>query len=84
MSVKGDSGPARVPPVRGERVSAIVEATMPSDARSDMASTTGLSNWPIGVFMPKRNSSAGSAKYRTKALSPGIADSGSKRLCAAA
>ena len=30
-----------------------------------------------GVFRPKRNSMHGSAKYSTKALSPGIADSGS-------
>ena len=31
----------------------------------------------MGVFMPKRNSMHGSAKYSTKALSPGIALSGS-------
>ena len=47
---------------RGDSVTAIVKATMPSDASSDTRSTTGFNNCPIGVFMPKRNSSAGKAK----------------------
>ena len=47
------------------------------------ASSVGFSSSSTGVFMPKRNSMHGSAKYSTKAFSPGIALSGSTPRCAA-
>jgi hypothetical protein len=58
---------------------AMVKNTMMSAHSTYTASTNGFSNCSTGVFMPKRNSMHGRAKYRTKALSPGIADSG--RMC---
>ena len=47
------------------------------------SSSAGFSSSRIGVFMPKRNSMHGSAKYSTKAFSPGMALSGSTPRCAA-
>ena len=62
---------------RAERVNQTVPNTTSSAASVYTPSTTGLSSSPSGVVRPKRNSMAGSAKYRTKALRPGIALSGS-------
>ncbi len=66
-----------------DKVTAIVKNTIASADTRYTASTMGLSSSPIGEFMPKRNSMQGSAKYSTKALSPGIADSGKTRCRAA-
>ena len=50
---------------------------------SHSAATAGLNRAVAGVVLPKRNSMHGSAKYRTKVLSPGTASSGSTRSRAA-
>jgi hypothetical protein len=61
----------------GRRVIATATATITRAHTTHTPSTPGLSRRSTGVFMPKRKSRHGSAKYRTKALSPGIATSGS-------
>jgi hypothetical protein len=58
-------------------VTAMVKKTINIAAARYRPSTTGLSSSTMGVLAPKRNSRQGSAKYRTKALSPGMALSGS-------
>ena len=66
-----------------DSVMAIVKATIVKALHRYTMSTTGFNNCASGVFRPKRNSRQGSAKYRTKALRPGMADSGSTRWRAA-
>ena len=68
---------------RSLSVTAMVKNTIISAAARYTASTVGLSSSSKGVLAPKRNSMQGSAKYRTKVLSPGIALSGSTCRCAA-
>ena len=68
---------------RSSSVTATVKKTITSAHTTYTSSTAGLSSCSSGVFMPKRNSMHGSAKYSTKALSPGMALSGITRWRAA-
>jgi len=64
-------------PMRALRVSATVPATMTRAHSTYTPATAGSSSLPMGVLAPKRYSMQGSAKYSTKALSPGMAGWGS-------
>ena len=70
-------------PTRAFSETATVNATTTSAASRYTPSSAGLNSSRTGVFMPRRSSRLGSAKYRTKALSPGMALSGSTRARAA-
>ena len=74
---------ASLRPTRSLRLQLITTNTMSSAAARYTASSTGLSISTMGVLAPKRNSMQGSAKYRTNALSPGMALSGNTWRCAA-
>ncbi len=66
------------PTTCGRSVTAIVNSTTSSAHGSvDAEQRPGRATAPSGVLAPKRNSMHGSAKYSTKAFSPGIAASGS-------
>ena len=64
-------------PMRALRVSATVAPTITSAHSTYTPATAGSSSWAMGVLAPKRYSMQGSAKYSTKALSPGMAGCGS-------
>lgn len=64
-------------PMRALRVSATVAPTMTSAHSTYTPATAGSSSWWMGVLAPKRYNMHGSAKYSTKALSPGMAGCGS-------
>ena len=68
---------------RSPSVKAMAANTISSAHTTYTASRAGFSNSSTGVFMPKRNSMHGNAKYSTKAFRPGIALSGSTPRCAA-
>jgi len=69
--------------VRGPRVASTVPATIASAHSRYTPATAGSSSCAMGVLAPKRYNMHGSAKYSTKALSPGMAGCGNTPLRAA-
>ena len=70
-------------PIRALGLRVTVRHTTISAHTPQTPATPASVNCPIGAPAPNRNSMHGSAKYRTKTLSPGMAASGNAPLRAA-
>ena len=70
-------------PMRGLRLTATVKPTMISAQSKYTPIKLPSSSCPMGVLAPNRNNMQGSAKYSTKAFSPGMAACGNQARRAA-